>query len=62
LEIPTKALPNYAVRHGYGTRDFNTYSRGRTCIDYVLMDGALAEAVRKCGYLPLNNTILSDHR
>jgi hypothetical protein len=49
-------------RHGYGTRDFNTYARGTTCIDYILMDEALTGSVKACGYLPFHFTILSDHR
>jgi hypothetical protein len=28
-------------RHGYGNKDFNTYTRGTTCIDYILMDERL---------------------
>jgi hypothetical protein len=49
-------------KHGYGARDFNSYARGTTCIDYVLMDDRLAGAVQECGYLPFNQLILSDHR
>jgi exonuclease III len=49
-------------KHGYGNRDFNSYARGTTCIDYVLMDERLVGATQGCGYLPFNQLIISDHR
>jgi hypothetical protein len=49
-------------QHRYGTRDFNSYARGTTCIDYVLMDERLVGSIQACRYLPFNHLLISDHR
>jgi hypothetical protein len=49
-------------RHGHRNKDFNTYARGNTCIDYILMAERLEGAIQECGYLPFNQSIISDHR
>jgi hypothetical protein len=49
-------------KHRYDAREFNTYARGTTCIDYILMDERLIGATQKCGYLPYNQLMISDHR
>jgi hypothetical protein len=48
--------------HGYGNTDFNTYIRGNRCIDYMLVDRQLMQAVQYCGYEPFNIRIMGDHR
>jgi hypothetical protein len=41
---------------------FSTYQRGRTVLDYCLMDEALTSIVSKCGYQPFKANIVSDHQ
>ena len=46
----------------HGATEFATYSRGHKVIDYILISEDLLPAVRRCGYEPFNNNIISDHR
>jgi hypothetical protein len=48
--------------HGYGNNDFNTYIQGNRCIDYMLMNRQLVQAVQYCRYKPFNIRIMGDHR
>ena len=49
-------------KHNISNRDFNTYSRGTSCIDYMLLDSELADAVEATGYEAFNIRFPSDHR
>ena len=46
----------------HGCTQFNTYSRGSKCIDYILIDSQLKNSVWACGYDPFNIRGVSDHR
>ena len=49
-------------KHNISNRTFNSYSRGKSCIDYMLLDSELADAVEATGYEPFNIRFPSDHR
>jgi hypothetical protein len=37
------------------------YARGSTRLDYIFCSPNLLPSIRKCGFLPFNEHILSDH-
>ena len=41
---------------------FNTYSRGKCCIDYALSTKGLLNTTVAAGYEPFHHRIVSDHR
>ena len=45
-----------------GTRDFNTYSRGKTRIDFALISYSLSLAIIAAGYTAFAEIFHSDHR
>ena len=49
-------------KHHHHARSFNSYARGSTCIDYMLLNPELADAVQACGYEPFRIRLPSDHR
>ena len=51
-----------STMHGIDTHSFNTHTRGSRCIDYILVDPELMDAVEACGYEPFKIQILGDHR
>jgi hypothetical protein len=50
------------IYYHHGIDNFNTWSRGRTVIDYIFVSEDILDSVNTCGYHPFNDIILSDHR
>ena len=48
------------IHHGYNQPP--TYARGTRTIDYIFCSECIIDSISKCGILPYNELILSDHR
>ena len=46
----------------FGITEFNTWKRGSSVIDYILVSRDLLPAIHRCGYEAYNSNIISDHR
>jgi len=46
----------------HGNRDFATYARGKTRIDFAFASKEAASCIKACGYEPFNFRMFSDHR
>ena len=60
--IHSECRLNDAALEKHGETDFTTYQRGKSVIDYMLVDNNIYRCIKSVGYEPFNFHILSDHR